>query len=129
MMKLFTYDHCPYCVRARMALGLNKMEFATEPARAYFTRKKTESVGDFDAALANTPALKDELESLLVELEPLIQSPQAVHGEISYADIDLFGHLRGVTLVKDLKIPEGVRAYLDQMSAAAEVPLYDEMAS
>jgi glutaredoxin 2 len=216
MMKLFTYDHCPYCVRARLVLGLKKMpfehvvllnddeatpirkvgrkmvpiletddgtcmpesmdivryvdhldgapllveakedpaladwrsrsgdvmrallyprwvnaplaEFATEPARAYFIRKKTESIGDFEAALANTPALQLELESLLVALEPSIQSPDAVHGERSYADIDLFGHLRGITLIKDLKIPAGVRAYLDTLSRAGSVPLYDEMA-
>ncbi|WP_274571404.1 glutaredoxin 2 [Neisseria leonii] len=26
-MKLYTYDHCPFCVRARMIFGLHRLEF------------------------------------------------------------------------------------------------------
>ena len=26
-MKLYTYDHCPYCVRARMIFGFKNIEF------------------------------------------------------------------------------------------------------
>ncbi|MCG7657214.1 glutaredoxin 2 [Wielerella bovis] len=29
-MKLYVYDHCPFCIRARMILGLHKLPFATE---------------------------------------------------------------------------------------------------
>ena len=215
-MKLYTYDHCPYCVRTRLAFGLKgisfehivllnddeatpirfvgaKMvpilqkddgthmsesmeivryvdsndgdllfaelnendafqdwyqatselirkllfprwvasplpEFETDSARAYFTRKKTETIGDFGEALANTPTLKTEMELALDKLEPLIQSPHAVRGVLSYEDIDLFGKLRGLTLIKDLRIPTGVRAYIDTMAKAGKVPLYDELA-
>ena len=215
-MKLYTYDHCPYCVRTRLALGLKDIpfdhivllnddeatpigfigakkvpilqkengthmgesmeivryidssdgdpsfaelnaddafqdwyqatselirkllfprwvrsplpEFATESARAYFTRKKTETIGDFDEALANTPKLKTDMEQALGKLEPLIQSPHASRGVLSYEDIDLFGKLRGLTLIKDLRIPTRVRAYIDTMAQAGKVPLYDELA-
>lgn len=29
-MKLYTYDHCPFCVRARMILGLHRINFTHE---------------------------------------------------------------------------------------------------
>lgn len=216
-MKLYTYDHCPYCVRVRYALGVKDLafeheillnddedtpnrligakmvpilekddgsamgesldivryvdgaygepvfpesgdgaeltswaeahggtvsallfprwvnaplaEFATPSARAYFTRKKTESIGDFQAALDDTPALKASMEAGLADLERLIQSPAGVHGSLTIDDVDVFGRLRGLTLVKDLAFPPGVRAYIDHMAALGKVPLYDDMAS
>ena len=216
-MKLYTYDHCPYCVRVRYALGAKNLafeheillnddeatptrligakmvpilerddgtpmgesldivrhidavygerlfpesgngaalaewaeahgetvrtllfprwaiapleEFATESARAYFTRKKTESIGDFQEALDNTPALKASMEAALADLEPLIQSPDGVHGSLTIDDVDVFARLRGLTLVKDLRFPPGVRGYVDHMSDLGKVPLYDDMAT
>ena len=215
-MKLYTYDHCPYCVRARLALGLKEVpfehvvllnddeatpirligakmvpilqtedgtcmgesmeivqyidlnkgdlifaelhpndafqdwyqatselfrkllfprwvraplpEFGTDSARAYFTRKKTETIGDFNEALVNTPTLKTEMEQALDKLAPLIQSPHAVRGVLSYEDIDLFGRLRGLTLIKNLRIPAKIRVYIDLMAKAGHVPLYDDIA-
>ena len=216
-MKLYTYDHCPYCVRVRYAFGVKDLafeheillnddeetpirligakmvpilerddgtsmgesfdivrtidaehgervfpesgdgaalaewaeatgetirrllfprwaqaplkEFATESARAYFTRKKTESIGDFQEALDDTPALKASMDAALVDLEPLIRSPEGVHGSLTIDDVDVFGRLRGLTLVKDLRFPPGVRAYIDHMSELGKVPLYDDMAT
>jgi glutaredoxin 2 len=216
-MKIYTYDHCPYCVRARFAFGVKgipfehivllnddeetpigfvgaKMvpilirqdgapmpesmdivhygdalegerlfggggdrtaldawieetamlmrellfprwvnaplpEFATEPARAYFTRKKTETIGDFGEALARTSELQPQMEAALLKLEPLIQSPEGFHGTLSIDDVDLFARLRGLALVKDLAIPPKVRAYIDTMAALGKIPLHEEMAS
>jgi glutaredoxin 2 len=103
-------------------------EFATEGARAYFTAKKENSIGPFDEALANTATYKAEYEAALRLLEPMIATPQAVNGELSYDDIDMFGRLRGITLIKDLDIPAGVRAYIDYFAEASGVPLYDDVA-
>ena len=218
-MKLYTYDHCPYCVRARYALGVKAVsfehvillnddeetpigligaklvpilikddgspmgesmdivryadglsgeilfaepreedhaplaewisstgmlfremlfprwvdapieEFATESARAYFTRKKTETIGDFKAALERTAELKPVMEEALIALSPLIKSVEGVHGALSLDDVDLFGHLRGVTLIKGLSIPANVRAYIDQHAASGKVDLYDAVAT
>lgn len=216
MIKLFTYDHCPYCVRVRFVLGVKgvsyhhevllnddeetpirmigvKMapilekkdgsymgesldiigyvekqsgvatfrpigdgsrfegwrasigqtmnallfprwvqaplkEFATGSSRTYFIRKKSESIGDFQAALGETPSLKERMEAALIELDTFIQSPEGVCGPLSLEDVDVFSWLRGLTLVKDLLYPGKVRAYIDHMARMSGVPLYDEMA-
>ena len=215
-MRLFSYDHCPYCVRVRLILGLKDLafenvallnddektpiglvgakvvpilqkengchmgesmeivryldtsfgstllmerkngevfsawykdtrdmmrrllyprwvraplpEFGTEAARAYFMRKKKAIIGNFNHALASTPSLKSEMEEALASLDQLIQSPRGASGILSYEDIDLFGRLRGLTLVKDLRMPTRVRTYIDSMAAAGKVPLYDDIA-
>jgi glutaredoxin 2 len=103
-------------------------EFATPGAVAYFTRAKTEWIGPFDAHLANSAALKAELNAALAALAPLIQAPHAVNGQLSEDDIDLFGKLRGLTIVAGIDWPAAVRAYLETMSAASKVPLYDDIA-
>ena len=217
-MKLYTYDHCPYCVRVRYALGLlnidfeheillnddeetpigligSKMvpilikddgeamgesmdivayadglegdrvfvdppevehgvlmewiaaqsmsyrellfprwveaplpEFATESAQAYFTRKKTDTIGDFELALDRTSQLKAAYEESLNQLSLIIQSADGVHGAISADDVDLFGRLRGITLIKDLLIPANVRSYIDRQAERGKVDLYDDRA-
>ena len=213
-MKLYVYDHCPYCVRARMPFGLKgidfqlefflnddvdgptaligtKMvpilakddgtymaesldivtfidqnfgepvlapsanrpeltdwlanaalnpltmprwvqaplaEFATAGGVAYFTEKKEQSIGPFAERLANSAELKEELNIKLVTLAAIIESPGAVNGTLSYDDILLFGHLRGITIVGGLEYPSKVRAYLDTLSEQSGVPLYGSMA-
>ena len=215
-MRLFVYDHCPYCVRARMPFGIKNVpfelvtllnddeegpismigakmcpilekedgtfmaesmdivayvdgldgnpvfapsanredlanwisevgmlyrqllfprwvnapleEFATEGARAYFTKKKEQSVGPFDEALANTPEFKAAFEAALLKLEPMINSAESFNETLSYDDVDLFGRLRGITLIKDLQIPDGVKAYVDHFGKTTGVPLHYDIA-
>ncbi len=216
-MKLFVYDHCPYCVRARMPFGFKgidlelvtllnddldtpvsmigeKMvpilekddgtwmpesldiiayidgnfggepalaeaaeredlaawlsdandvmrrltmprwvqapiaEFATRGAIDYFTHAKEETIGPFGEQLEATDALKGELTRALQKLAPMIESPRAVSGTLSYDDIRLFGHLRGVTIFKGAEYPPSVRAYLETMAELSGVPLYDDIA-
>ena len=103
-------------------------EFATESARAYFTRKKEGTIGAFAEAMVNTASYKAELEEALERLAPMIHSPQHVNEVLSYDDIDLFGRLRGITLVKDLRIPQDVRAYIDCFAETSAVPTYDAFA-
>jgi glutaredoxin 2 len=216
-MKLYVYDHCPYCVRARMPFGFKSIsfdlvamlnddidtptrmvgkkvapilekddgsfmpesmdicryvdgldgnpifaasanredlaewiksqsilsrrllmprwpraplgEFATAGGVAYFTRAKEGMIGPFHESLAESDALKAELEAKLVELEGLIRAPEAVNGALSEDDIDLFGRIRAFPLIKDLQIPPGVWSYMDYMSAKSGVPLQFEMAT
>jgi glutaredoxin 2 len=216
-MKLYVYDHCPYCVRARMPFGFKNIpfelvvmlnddidtptrmvgtkvapilekddgsfmpesmdicryidgldgspifaesanrtdlaewiqsvrflsrdllmprwpraplgEFATAGGVAYFTCAKEGMIGPFHEPMAKTPELKLEMEAVLRQLEPLIQSPGAVNGELSEDDIDLFGRIRAFPLIKDLQIPDGVLAYMQTMSTASDVPLQFDMAT
>lgn len=208
-MKLHVYDHCPYCVRARMPLGLKAIpaevvyqdnddeetpirmigakmlpiledqdgymgesldivhkldaldgtpifggpvspeieawlarwsgtisklvtprtpdpvypEFRTESARAYFTRKKTASHGDFPALLAQTDDLLAELSEGLAALCLLLPDPTRP----SLDDIVLFPVLRSLTVLPDLVWPDPVAAYAKAMSQASGVPLVSDM--
>lgn len=214
-MKLYIYDHCPYCVKARMIFGLKSLpvtlvsllnddeetpirmigqkmvpilepepgvympesmdiiryvdrldqrpmvtrkdspvltawleasrryvsplamprwvtspleEFATERARQYFTRKKEAMKGPFDGLLARSGELIALASAHLRELAPLIQSPGAVHGEVSEDDFHLFASLRSLSIVKGIDYPEAVEAYRQEMARKSGVPLHDALA-
>jgi glutaredoxin 2 len=104
------------------------LEFATPGSGAYFTEKKEAGIGPFREHLDNSAALKSELNGKLQTLGTLIKAPDAVNGELSYDDILLFGHLRGITIIGGLDYPATVRDYLDTMSGQSGVPLYDAIA-
>ncbi|KAK1941969.1 Glutaredoxin 2 [Phytophthora citrophthora] len=215
--KLYVYDHCPYCVRARMIFGFKKIpheliflanhdeatpiglvgskqapilqlanghafpesmdivkyadenfggstvlapsanrpdikqwikdtadvfrllyhprfhaapfaEFAMLESREYYRIKKEKTIGPFLVALDKTPELVEQANKFLEQLEPMFHSSHSVNKELSYDDIDLFGRLRGLTLVRDLEWPPKLREYLDYMSEKADIPLLDNMA-
>jgi glutaredoxin 2 len=72
----------------------------------------------------------EELNRKLVELSDLLENEHYCSpvGGISYDDVDLFSRLRSITIVRDVKWPSKLRAYMDNMSKLADIPLYDEMA-
>ena len=214
-MKLYIYDHCPFCVRARMIFGLrdvavdeevllnddedtpigligakqvpilikpdgtamgesldivrfideyaakerlnetvraevqtwydevneyyNKLvqprdiklglpEFATQAAIDYFVHKKEKTIGNFDTNLANTKKYLARVHAHLAELEALVQSPEALAGELGMEDILIFPVLRILTMVRGLEMPPKVLAYTLAMSEKSAVPLYFDRA-
>ena len=191
-MKLYIYDHCPYCLKARMIFGLknipvelhvllnddaetptrmvgqkqvpilqkddsrympesmdivhyvdkldgkplltgkrspaieewlrkvngyaNKLllprfaksafdEFSTPAARKYFVDKKEASAGNFADLLAHSDGLIKNISDDLRALDKLIVKPNAVNGELSEDDIQLFPLLRNLTLVAVINSP------------------------
>ncbi|OOF84859.1 glutaredoxin, GrxB family [Rodentibacter ratti] len=214
-MKLYAYDHCPFCVRARMIFGLKKLpfelvmlgnddettpiglvgkkvvpilikedgtampesldivryvdehfgekilseqlrpeveewvktvgryynhlliprfvkmdlaEFKTQGAVDYFTKKKTESIGDFQQNLDETANYLVRLHQDLENLVPLIQSDLALNGKLSLEDIIVFPMLRNLTCVRGIQFPPEVAAYLEKMSKQSGVNLYFDKA-
>jgi glutaredoxin 2 len=103
-------------------------EFAQKESREYYRIKKEKTIGSFPDALAKTPELVEEANRFLEQLGDMFHSNRSVNESLSYDDIDLFGRLRGLTLVKDLKWPTKLREYVDYMSEAADIPLLDSMA-
>ena len=103
---------------------LNLPEFATQSARDYFTRKKTKMIGDFTECLNESESLIAELEIKLCELQKLFVKPLTVNKSLSYDDLDLWSRLRGLTCVKGLNIPEGIKNYIDYYAKLSNVPLY-----
>lgn len=104
-------------------------EFATTSSRAGFIRRKEESTGPFWEILADGSKEIAELNALLEELEPLIQSPEAVNGTLSTDDIHLFAQLHSMSLIKELCYPLGVEAYRQTMSEKSGVSLLDGFAA
>lgn len=214
-MKLYVYDHCPYCVRARMIFGLKNLpfelivlanddeatpislvgkkvvpilvkndgtamlesldivryvddnfgekvlhwqarpeiedwvktvgsyynhllsprfvqmglpEFETQSAVDYFTKKKTEFIGDFQQNLDETVNYLIRLHQDLENLVPLIKSSSALNGDLSLEDILVFPMLRNLSCVRDVQFPAEIRAYLENMSAQTGVALYFDKA-
>ncbi|OOF51675.1 glutaredoxin, GrxB family [Rodentibacter genomosp. 1] len=214
-MKLYAYDHCPFCVRARMIFGLKNLpfelvilanddeitptdlvgkkvvpilvkedgtampesldivryvdeyfgekmlseqlrpeieewvktvsryynhlliprfvkmdlaEFKTQSEVDYFTKKKTESIGDFQQNLDETANYLVRLHQDLENLVPLIKSPSSLNDGISLEDIIVFPMLRNLTCVRDIQFPPEVAAYLEKMSEQSGVELYFDKA-
>jgi glutaredoxin 2 len=89
-----------------------------------------ERIAHYEAAFFKDPASDiEELNRKLVELNDVLFSEHhCSEGGLSYDDIDLFSRLRSVTIIKDVTWPAKLRAYMDNMSALGDVPLYDSMA-
>lgn len=85
-------------------------EFASRSAYEHFRDKKTETVGDFDEALANTEAKAREVETQLQRLPEIIDLTPS-HQQPRWDDITLFPMLRSLSAVKAIDWPEEVRAY------------------
>ncbi|EFA6341867.1 glutaredoxin 2 [Escherichia coli] len=214
-MKLYIYDHCPYCLKARMIFGLknipvelhvllnddaetptrmvgqkqvpilqkddnrympesmdivhyvdkldgkplltgkrspaieewlrkvngyaNKLllprfaksafdEFSTPAARKYFVDKKEASAGNFADLLAHSDGLIKNISDDLRALDKLIVKPNAVNGELSEDDIQLFPLLRNLTLVAGINWPSRVADYRDNMAKQTQINLLSSMA-
>ncbi len=81
-------------------------------------------------AMASDPApLMEDLNARLVELDDMLYSEHyCSEGGLSLDDIDLWARLRSITIIKGVQWPRKLRAYMDNLSALGDVPLYDEMA-
>ncbi|TLX55769.1 glutaredoxin [Stutzerimonas nosocomialis] len=86
-------------------------EFASPSAYAHFREKKTETIGDFDEALANTDAKAREVEEQLARL-PDILDLTPTHDHPRWDDITLFPMLRSLSVVEAIDWPQAVRAYV-----------------
>jgi len=75
--------------------------------------------------LENTPALLEQLNPALAELENLIHHGDSVSpGGVGYDDIAFFDRLRGTTLVKGVQLGPKATAYLKSMSHQTDIPLF-----
>jgi glutaredoxin 2 len=104
-------------------------EFATPEARAYFTAKKQAIIGDFQDRLADSAEYIADLNGRLPALAALIQSPDAVNGELSEDDVHLFASLRALSIVRGIVYPPEVEAYRIRMAERTGVNLHDAIAS
>ena len=103
-------------------------EFSTPGARAYFTRNKEAMLGSFKDHMAASADYIATLNRQLLVLEPMIQSPDAVNGELSEDDVHLFATLRSMSIVKGIVYPPAVEAYRMRMAERTGIDLHDHIA-
>ena len=117
-------DSRDYFVKGHPVPPFDKPEWKPDDAMTM-----EERWGHFDKALARTPELLPELNAALAKLEDLICCEDCcTEGGLSYDDIDLWARLRSVTLVKGAEFGPKTKAYLENLSAAGDIPLYFNMA-
>ncbi|MGC7560443.1 GrxB family glutaredoxin [Pasteurella sp. PK-2025] len=107
---------------------LDVAEFATQSAIDYFTKKKTDYIGDFAMHWAKTEEYLARLHEDFQKLEALVLGEQSLNRELSLEDILVFPILRNLTCVKGLTFPEKLNHYVKTMSHLSKVKLYTEQA-
>ncbi|EER4330846.1 multidrug efflux MFS transporter MdtH [Escherichia coli] len=103
-------------------------EFSTPAARKYFVDKKEASAGNLADLLAHSDGLIKNISDDLRALDKLIVKPNAVNGELSEDDIQLFPLLRNLTLVAGINWPSRVADYRDNMAKQTQINLLSSMA-
>ncbi|HDR1500116.1 TPA: GrxB family glutaredoxin [Pasteurella multocida] len=107
---------------------LDLAEFATQSAIDYFTKKKTDYVGDFTQHFNNTPAYLARLTQDLEKLSALVMGETSLNQHLSFEDILVFPLLRNLTCVKGLRFPERLEKYIKRLSELSKVELYTSQA-
>jgi len=102
-------------------------EFATPEAREYFRVKKQANIGDFHELMQHAPGFIKNISDDLRQLDKLVK-PNAVNGELSEDDINLFPLLRSLTLVSGIEWPSRVADYRDNMAKQTQVNLLSSIA-
>lgn len=89
-----------------------------------------EKIKLYAEAMATDPApLLEDLNAKLIELNDMVFSEYYCSSVgLSMDDIDLWARLRSITIIKGVVWPTKLRAYMDNLSALGDVPLYDQMA-
>jgi glutaredoxin 2 len=92
-------------------------EFATVAAHDHYIVRKRKALGDLVEHRAKTREYLRELSPHLEALNELIESPQAVNGNLSIDDVRVLPLLRSAAVVKGLRFPDKVRSYFETMMA------------
>ncbi|WP_099771029.1 GrxB family glutaredoxin [Pasteurella multocida] len=107
---------------------LDLAEFATQSAIDYFTKKKTDYVGDFTQHFNNTPTYLARLTQDLEKLSTVVMGETSLNQHLSFEDILVFPLLRNLTCVKGLRFPARLEKYIKRLSELSKVELYTSQA-
>lgn len=102
-------------------------EFATPAAYEHFRSKKTETIGDFAAAVAHTDAKAREMSDRLARLPAMLEL-DAARERIAVDDVVLFPMLRSLSVVAAIQWPQAVRRYTEAMAARVRLDTYFDRA-
>ena len=103
-------------------------EFKTAAAKQYFIDKKEGYIGPFAEQMASSTELIKQANNHLRKLEYLLKSTNALNGELTIDDIEVYTILRGLSIVKGISYSKRVNEYRQNMAKLSKVPLLDEIA-
>lgn len=144
-MKLYVYDHCPFCAKARMIFGLKSLPLELTFVLEDDVETLTKLVGK-----KTLPILEKEDGSHLFESMDIVHYLDQHYGEallgapadnsaikawhdgawkpILNDDFVLYPSLRMLSVVKGVNYPPQVRRYMEHMAQATGVGLHFDQA-
>ncbi|WP_104403183.1 glutaredoxin 2 [Vibrio penaeicida] len=103
-------------------------EYGSEAAKTWFTKNKSAMIGmSFEEAFSKSDEYLPKMNALLEKLDWLTL-PSERGNTISYDDVNLYPHLRNLTVVKGIQFPQRVRQYIDEVTALTKIRLFDSVA-
>lgn len=100
-------------------------EFATASAKAYFEKKKSERVGDFQSALAQTETYLPRLNLDLQDAAKLLGDKRFFDGDTAgLNDVLFFPLLRNVTMVKGAIYAQNLHDYVLRVAELSAVDVF-----
>ncbi|MDP2571764.1 glutaredoxin 2 [Vibrio penaeicida] len=103
-------------------------EYGSESAKTWFTKNKSAMIGmSFEEAFSKSDEYLPKMNALLEKLDWLTL-PSERGNTISYDDVNLYPHLRNLTVVKGIQFPLRVRQYIDEVTALTKIRLFDSVA-
>lgn len=107
---------------------IKQPEFSTQAARNYYQSEKEALLGmSFDTAMDNSKTYQEQIEKTLAGLQD-ITLPSQRDGSLSWADLYLYPWLRNLTMIKNIKMSENQRAYLEEISVLTNTIGYTDRA-
>ncbi len=103
-------------------------EYGSEEAKAWFIQKKSSMLGmSFEEAFSRTDEYLPKMNALFEKLNWL-ELPSERTYTLNYDDVNLYPHLRNLTVVKGIQFPERVRQYIDEVTELTGIRLFDGLA-
>lgn len=107
---------------------IKQPEFSTQAARNYYQSEKEALLGmSFDTAMDNSKTYQEQIEKTLAGLQD-ITLPSQRDDSLSWADLYLYPWLRNLTMIKNIKMSENQRAYLEEISVLTNTIGYTDRA-
>lgn len=107
---------------------IKQPEFSTQAARNYYQSEKEALLGmSFDTAMDNSKTYQEQIEKTLAGLRD-ITLPSQRDDSLSWADLYLYPWLRNLTMIKNIKMSENQRAYLEEISVLTNTIGYTDRA-
>ncbi len=103
-------------------------EYGSEEAKAWFIQKKSSMLGmSFEEVFSRTDEYLPKMNALFEKLNWL-ELPSERTYTLNYDDVNLYPHLRNLTVVKGIQFPERVRQYIDEVTELTGIRLFDGLA-